>query len=55
MRSGLVVILKIARQDVAQVALVEDDDVVETFASNGADDALDIGILPGWSWCSSNS
>jgi len=47
MGSGLVMILKIAGEDVAPVALVEDDDVVETFASNCADGAPDIGILLG--------
>ena len=47
MGSGPVMILKIAGEDVAPVALVEDDDVVETFASNCADGAPDIGILLG--------
>ena len=42
MGSGPVIILKIARQDVAQVTLVEDDDVVETFATDRANDALDM-------------
>ena len=36
----------------ASVTLIEDDDVIETFAADRADDALDIGILPRRSWCS---
>ena len=36
------------------MALVEDDDTVEALAANGADDPLDIGILPGRSWCRDN-
>ena len=41
-----VVILKVCRQHTAQVTLIEDDDVIETFAADRADDALDIGVLP---------
>ena len=47
MCSALVMILKIARQDAAQVTLVDDDDVIQTFAADRADEALDIWILPG--------
>ena len=47
MCSGPVMILKIPRQDAAQVTLVEDDDVIQTFAANRADEALDEWILPG--------
>src|SRR5471030_3052412 len=34
------------------MTLINDDDVVETFATDRANDALDIGVLPGRSWCS---
>src|SRR3984893_16309488 len=34
MGSGLVMILKIRRQNPAQLALIEDDDVIETFAAD---------------------
>jgi hypothetical protein len=34
MRSRLVVIMKVRRQHATQVALIEDDDVVETFAAD---------------------
>jgi hypothetical protein len=37
--------LKIARQDAAQVMLVEDDDVVQTFRADRTDQTLDIGVL----------
>src|SRR3977135_1050097 len=46
MRPAVVVIVKVCRQHTAQVTLIEDDDVIETFAADRADDALDIGILP---------
>src|SRR5512143_3937337 len=46
MRSRLVVVLKVRRQHSAQVTLIEDDDVIEAFATDRADDALDVGILP---------
>ena len=45
MGSGPVMILKIARQDVPQVTLVEDDDVIQAFSADRADDAFE--ILPG--------
>src|SRR5208337_3265968 len=32
------------------MALVDDHDLVEAFTTNRADDALDVGILPGRSW-----
>jgi hypothetical protein len=41
-----VVIPKIRGQHTAQVTLIEDDDVIETFAADRADDALHIGGLP---------
>ena len=34
MGSGLVMVLKIRRQNPAQLALIEDDDVIETFAAD---------------------
>ncbi len=45
-------ILKIRRQHTVQVTLIEDDDVIETFAADRADDALHIGVLPPGSRCS---
>jgi hypothetical protein len=34
MRSRLVVIVKVRRQHAAQVTLIEDDDVIQTFAAD---------------------
>ena len=51
MCSALVVVFKVCRQHAAQVTLIEDDDVIETFAPDRADDALDIGVLPWRSRC----
>ena len=42
MRSRFMMILKIARQDAAQVTLAEDDDVIQTFAAD-----RDIGAVAG--------
>ena len=33
-------------QDFAQMSLVEDDDMVRAFSANGADDALNVWVLP---------
>jgi hypothetical protein len=41
-----VMILKISRPEAGQVTLVEDDDVIQTFAADRASEALDIWILP---------
>jgi hypothetical protein len=46
MRSYVMMVLKIARQDAAQVMLVEDDDVIQTFPADRTDETLDIGVLP---------
>lgn len=46
MRAALVVILKVCRQYTAQVTLIEDDDMIEAFATDRADDAFDVGVLP---------
>ena len=32
------------------MSLAEDDDVVQTLATDGHDDAFDVGILPGGAW-----
>jgi hypothetical protein len=45
MRSGVMMILKIARQDVAQVTLVEDDYVIQAFTPDRPDQTLDIWVL----------
>jgi len=47
MRSGVMMILKIARQDAAQVTLVEDDNVIQTFTADRTDETLGVGVLPG--------
>ena len=47
MRSDRVMVLTILRQDAEEVMLVQDDDVIQTFAADRDDEALDIGILPG--------
>ena len=52
MGAASVVVLKVCRQHSAQVTLIEDDDVIETFAPDRATDALDIGVLPWRSRCS---
>ena len=41
-----VVVVDVFREDFQQVRLAEDDDVIETFSPDRADDALDQRILP---------
>jgi hypothetical protein len=46
MRAALVMIFKVSREHSAEVTLIEDDDVIETFATDRADDAFNIGVPP---------
>ena len=46
MRSRLVVIVKVRRQHAAQMMLIEDDDVIQTFTADRTNDAFDVGVLP---------
>src|SRR5262245_18551164 len=46
MPSGAMMILKIARQNAAQVTIVENDNVIQAFTADRADEMLDVGILP---------
>ena len=41
MRAASVMVFKVCRQHTAQVTLIEDDDVIGTFAADRADDALE--------------
>ena len=38
---------QVGSQDATQAGFVQDDDVIETFATNGADQPLGIRVLPG--------
>src|SRR2546428_2014760 len=42
-----VVVVDVALQDAPEVLLAEDDQVVQAFAPDRADDSLGIGVLPG--------
>jgi len=46
MGSGAVVVGEVACENPAKMALAKDDYVVETFAADGSDQALDEGVLP---------
>ena len=46
MRAATFVICEIIPQDPSQSTLIEHDNVIQTFASNGPDQALHVGILP---------
>jgi hypothetical protein len=47
MRSGIMMILKVARQDVTQMTLVEDDNMIQALTTDRTDEMLDVGVLPG--------
>ena len=47
MRAGAMVVVEVGREKSAEVALTEDDDVVEALAPYRADQSLDEGVLPG--------
>ena len=46
MRAAPMVVSEIRAEHAAEMPVVEDDDVDETFAANGADHTLHVGILP---------
>lgn len=50
MRAGALVVVDVRGQDAAQMALVEDHDVIQTFAANRTDHPLDVGVLPRGAW-----
>ena len=47
MRSGVMMILKIAQQHAAQVSLAQDDDMIQAFTADRTDQSLGIWVLPG--------
>ena len=47
MRSEFIVISCVSRKYPAQMALAEDDDVIEAFAADRADQSLRMPVLPG--------
>jgi hypothetical protein len=49
MWSEFVVVAAVGRKDSAQMGLAEDDDVIEAFPADRADQSLRIPILHGWS------
>src|ERR1700730_16253115 len=50
MSAGTLVVVDVRGEDAAQMALVEDHDVIQTLAANRTDHALDVRVLPGRSW-----
>ena len=46
MRAGALVVVDVRGQDAAEMALIEDDDVVQALPSDRADGSLDVGVLP---------
>src|SRR6266446_8419227 len=50
MRTPGVIISHVGAQQALQMLLVEHDDIVETLATNTADDPLAVGILPWTAW-----
>src|SRR5437879_4731121 len=55
MRPRAVVVAQVALQTTSQMSLVQDDDVVEKLAADGADHPLGERVLPGGAWCRKNS
>jgi hypothetical protein len=47
MRSELVVVAGVRRKDLAQMGFAEDDDVIQAFAADRADQSLRMPVLPG--------
>jgi len=51
MRPRPVVVGQVPRQDASQADFIQDDHMIETLASNGADDAFRVRVLPRGTWC----
>jgi hypothetical protein len=47
MRSAAMIVLTVGLENASQMRLVQDDHVVETLSSNGADQAFHVRVLPG--------
>ncbi len=47
MRAGALLIVDVRGEDSAQMALIEDHNVIETFAPERTDHPLDVRVLPG--------
>jgi hypothetical protein len=47
MRSEFIVVAGVGRKHPAQISLVQDDDVIEAFPADRADQSLCMPILPG--------
>ena len=50
-RPRSLVVRHVGPKDPTKMPLIEDDDVVQTFAADRPDDAFDVGILPGRARC----
>lgn len=46
MRPRLVIVIEEVSDELLQVALIQDDDVIEEFATKRADKSFDKGVLP---------
>src|SRR5215207_1498294 len=49
-RSRVRVVRDVRSKHAAEMSLIDDDDVVQTLATDRPDDAFDVGILPGRAW-----
>ena len=54
MRSGIVIVIEVIRQDAVQVSSVEHDQAIQAISAYAADYTLAIRILPGRVWCDQN-
>jgi hypothetical protein len=50
MRSRLVIVREVSGQHARQPGFIHDDHMIETLASNGADDTLHVRVLPRRAW-----
>ena len=48
---GIVIVVKVVRNDAVKMPFVQHDHVVQTLSADAADDPFAIGILPGRPWC----
>jgi hypothetical protein len=51
MGSDAIVIVGIGSEDLAQMGLAQDQDMVQAFSPDRADEPFSVSVLPGWARC----
>src|SRR5262249_16883027 len=53
-RARFVIIAEIVFEQSAQMAVIQDDHMIQTLATNGSDHTFHVAVLPRTPWCNAN-